>query len=142
MDAGDRACLDPTTWFESLVQLSDWVAIGASLENALRIAKHLARLSPPPFAPFASSPLDDEDFEALLERGAFEAAAIALIGTTLSYEVLSRAGQDEAAARVWFAGESDEALAKAETLALALVRAWLAFMLALAPRDPGYDSGR
>ena len=46
-----------------------------------------------------------------------------------------------AAARVWREGAGDEACAQAETLALALVRAWLAFMLAQAPGEPGQPAG-
>lgn len=141
MDSGERAYLDPTSWFESLARLSEWAAIGAPIENSLRIAHHLARLTPPPFAQLAPGVPDEEEFEALLERAAFEAAAVALIGTALSHEALAPGGGEGAAARVWREGAGDEACAQAETLALALVRAWLAFMLAQAPRDPGQPAG-
>lgn len=141
MEPGERACLDPIAWFESLARLSGWVAVGAPIENSLRIAGHLARLSPPPFAQLASLPLGEDEFEALLERAAFEAAAIALIGTALSYDVIPHAEGESVAARVWRDDGDDEALASADTLALALVRAWLQFMLALAPRDPGQPTG-
>lgn len=130
METGDGVYLDPTTWFESLARLSEWVAIGAPLENSLRIAYHLARLTPPPFARLAPGVPDEEEFEALLERAAFEAAALALFGTARSHE--ARAGAE---------GAGDGACAQADTSALALVRAWLAFMLAQAPRDPAQPTG-
>lgn len=120
METGDGVYLDPTTWFESLARLSEWVAIGAPLENSLRIAYHLARLTPPPFAQLAPGVPDEEEFEALLERAAFEAAAMALLGTALSHE--ARAGAEGAAARVWREGAGDEACAQA-------------------PRDPAQPTG-
>lgn len=137
MESREDACLDAVTWFESLARVSDMMAIGAPLENALRLSRHLAVLAPPPYAGIARCTLDEAAFEALLERQAFETAAIALIGTTLSYEVLGAA-----TARVWLDGDAQDALASSETLALALVRAWLGFMLALTPGFPGQATGR
>jgi len=141
METGERACLDPVTWFESLARLSEWVAIGAPLENALRLAHHLARLTPPACATTAGDPFADDDFEALLERTDFEAAAVALIGTALSHEVLARSAEECAIARVRLDGGSEEALASPETLALALLGAWLEFMLALDPRERDQATG-
>lgn len=130
MELRDNVRLDAVSWFESLARLSAWSASGAPIENVLRLSYHLAALAPPPFGTIAACTLDEAAFDAMLERQAFEAAAVSLIGTALSYEVVANAGTDQATVRVWLDNDG-EVLMTSDTLALALARAWLAFMLNL-----------
>lgn len=130
MELRDNAHLDTLSWFESLARLSAWTASEAPIENVLRLSYHLAALAPPPFGTIAASALDEAAFDELLKQQAFEAAAIALIGTALSYEIVSRAGSDQPTVRVWLDGDG-EAFMTSDTIAAALVRAWIAFMLNL-----------
>lgn len=132
MEPRDNVCLDALSWFESLARLSAWTAAEAPIENALRLSYHLAALAPPPFGSIVACTLDETAFDKLLERQAFEAAAAALIGSALSYEIVSRA-ESPATVRVWLngggGGETAEALASSDTLPTALVRAWAVFLL-------------
>lgn len=130
MEPRDSASLDALSWFESLARLSAWTAAEAPIENVLRLSYHLAALAPSQFGAIAAATLDETAFDELLERQAFEAAAAALIGTALSCEIVSRAG-GAATGRVWLEGDTEESLASSSLPAMALVRAWLAFMLGL-----------
>ena len=120
MQRREQDYLDALTWFESLARLSAWTAMGAPLANSLRIAHHLARLAPPPYSTIVRCGPDEQAFEALIERSAFEAAATA---------------------RVWLDGDAKEAEATEESPALALLQAWTRFMLALAPQWPDQGTG-
>lgn len=130
MEPRDSAYLDAVSWFESLGRLSAWTASEAPIENVLRLSYHLAALAPPPFGAIAACTIDETAFDELLERQAFEAAAVALIGSALSYEIVSRGATDQPTVRVWLDGDG-EALMTSDTIAAALVRAWIAFMLNL-----------
>ena len=141
MQRREQDYLDALTWFESLARLSAWTAMGAPLANSLRIAHHLARLAPPPYSTIVRCGPDEQAFEALIERAAFEAAATALVGTALSCEVLARSASGMATARVWLDGDAKEAEATEESPALALLQAWTRFMLALAPQWPDQGTG-
>lgn len=132
MEPRDTACLDALSWFESLTRLGAWTMSEAPLENVLRLAYSLAALAPPPFYALAACTLDETAFDELLQRQAFEAAAIALIGTALRYEVVSCAGAaSPATVRIWLNGDTGETLVTSDTLPAALVRAWITFMLGL-----------
>lgn len=130
MEPRDSAYLDAVSWFESLARLSAWTASEAPIENVLRLSYHLATLAPPPFGAIVACTLDETALDELLERQAFEAAAVALIGSALSYEIVSRTGTDQSTVRVWLDGDG-EVLVTSDTIAAALVRAWIAFMLNL-----------
>ncbi|WP_374408711.1 hypothetical protein [Pelagerythrobacter sp.] len=137
MESREHACLDAVTWFESLMRLSDMMATGVPLENCLRLSRHLAILAPPPYAAMARSTLDEAAFEALLERRAFETAAVALIGTTLPGEAMPRGGG--AKAQVWPDAATKDA--RPGALALSLLQTWLGSMLALTPGRPAQPTG-
>lgn len=141
MGSHERACLDAVTWFESLARLSDWMVDDPPLECSLRQARTLARLAPPPYDTFVSDVPDEASFEALIERAAFEPAAVAVIGSSLSWEILARTDAGGATARVWSDDDSGEAVATAEVSAIALLRAWASFVLALAPHDGVQPAG-
>lgn len=132
METRDSATLDAITWFESLARLSALAATDAPVENVLRLSRHLAVLAPPPFCAIVAPAPDEAAFDELLERQAFEAAAIALIGTALSHEIVANDETDQATVRLWLGSDAAEALlVSSDTLALALIRAWTAFMLGL-----------
>lgn len=131
MEPRGSSCLDAETWCRSLAWLAAWSATDAPIENALRISRHLAMLAPPQFRLLVHCPPDEIAFDELLERRAFEAAAVALVGTALHYEIVARDNAAEPTVRLW-RDEDGETFASADTLALALMRAWAAFMLAQA----------
>ena len=129
MEPHDSAHLDAVSWFASLARLSEWAASGAPTENVLRLSYQLAALAPPQFRAIAACAMDEAAFDDLLERHAFEAAALALIGSVLSCEVVSRL-EDAATVRVWLDNDGEVSVTS-PTPALAMARAWLAFMLEL-----------
>lgn len=133
MVRGKCTCLDATTWFEGLARLSSLIALGVPLENILRLANHLARLAPPPFAALGIGVDDEALFERMLERAWFEAAAVAVIGPGLSGEILARTAT-EPAGHMQSAGAT-AGQARAEAPPLRLIRTWLAYLLTLAPSD-------
>lgn len=140
MEAYDNARLDAATWFDGIARLSARMEGDARLENCLRHAFHLAALTPPPFDRLTACPMDEEAFEQLLERGAWETAVAALVGETLRHEIVAR-GAREAGARVWLEGQSGEARVRASSPARALALAWCAFLLNLAPGGTGQPGG-
>ncbi|QYU69633.1 hypothetical protein J4558_05695 [Leptolyngbya sp. 15MV] len=122
-------CLDSVTWRESLIRFSAWVVLGARPDNALRLAHYLQNLAPPPFNAWARCGLDDDGFEALLDRGELETAAEMLIGPALRHAVSGRAGRGRKIARVWRDGDRAVSTAHDRDVPLALVKAWTGFML-------------
>lgn len=131
MELRDNACLDALSWFESLARLSAWSAAGAPIENLLRLSYNLTLLAPPPFCAVAACPLDETSFDDLLRQQAFEAAAASLIGTALTYEIVSHAETAPATVRIWLNGDTGETLVTSDTLPTALVRAWITFLLGM-----------
>jgi hypothetical protein len=129
--------LDAALWFESLGQLQQEAnSRGSRIENRLRQSYYLANLAPPPYSAVARCDIGEVEFEALLESAAFEAAAIALIGQILSFEVIRIPLGGEVTARVWIGEVSGEAQTSSGCAASALVRAWLTLLLRLREREP------
>ena len=126
--AGAREPLDAVLWFESLRRLVPQK--DAPLESRLRLSFALVNLAPPPISKVVHCQLDETAFESLLKAGDFEGAAVSLLGTLLSYEVVRRP-QDEATARVWLAGSPAEGQATSASAASAVLEAWLDFLLCL-----------
>lgn len=93
----------------------------------LRHAFHLAQLTPGPLRGIVRCEVCEEDFGALLEHAAFDAAAIALIGMPLCFSITGTAEDNRRVVRaeVTFSDQRERAsAATCQTVAGALVGAW------------------
>ena len=137
MADGELQPLDPVLWFESLGRLRR-AARGREgrIENRLRQAYYLATLAPPPLSALARCEMDEAAFEALLERAAFEAAAVSLIGPILSFEIVRGWPGQGIFARVWVEDLSGEAQGVSGCVAFALLQAWVELVLQFRKQPP------
>lgn len=140
--------LDANVWFESLGHLQR-AAQGTEgrIENRLRQSYYLTNLAPPPFSAIARCEVEEAVFEALLKHAAFESAAISLVGGIVSFEIARTRPGPEVSARVWVEGISGEARVASDSVASALVLAWIELLLQLKtteaePPSPSHPKGR
>lgn len=119
-------------WCDSLERLAQHHARGAPLKPCLRLAYHLAMLAPPPFSQIIRVPLDEQQFEELIDEEDYDAAVRGLLGPVVSFEVAHGPPADEAIARVWLP-EFREGRGRAPAAAPALFAAWLDFLALLRP---------
>lgn len=134
--------LEPELWFAALAQLSRRLAsaAGSGVENLLRHAYHLVQLAPAPLRTVLRCELDEASFEALLESGAVDSAAVALVGPPAGFSLRCTTGSQRRIfqASVNIAGQSKPpADTSSESLACALLGAWVDALLALKQRSSG-----
>lgn len=134
--------LEPDLWFAALAQLSRRraAAAGGGVETLLRHAYHLVQLAPAPLRTVVRSDLDEVSFEALLECEAFDSAAMALVGPPAGFTLRCATGSRRRLfhASVQIDGQPKPlAEAPMESLACALLGAWINALLALRQRSTG-----
>lgn len=120
--------LESTLWFRRI----DMIASDAlpSIENELRHASHLLQLTPEPLRPLVGLGIEEEEFEALLDAGDFDAAARYLVAqpTALSVE---GSGGDIVRATIQCSILGRPISGVAPTVAKAILRAWTTCLLAV-----------
>lgn len=153
MRSEDIEPLETGLWTQRIGQLAGWpVADQAGMERILRHAFHLVQLAPRPLRHLIHCTCAEGEFETLLEAGAFDAAALRLIGHRTPFILRKTAGDEGATAeawqggvwpsRVWPGADGDRPGASGPSLALALLRAWIGWISTLdgsedeAPRGP------
>lgn len=124
--------LDAVTWFASVERLHAGQG-GKTLKiaNRLRLAFYLSNLAPPPLAQIAASGLSEVAFERLLRASAYESAAMALVGSSLAFEVVSDRPAGRFAAKVTDGGVTGYTPGREDSVASALLQAWVNYLLAL-----------
>lgn len=132
--------LEPELWFQALERLSRRLAASNDndVESMLRHALHLAQLTPGPLKGVVRCEIGEEAFEEFLARGAFDAAAIALIGSPMCYELSCTldAGHRVIDARAWIPSQTAQpSPAAGECVASALLGAWTGCLVALRRRS-------
>ena len=126
MHSDDIEPLEPGHWIRSFRQLAmRRLDDEADLERALRHAFHLVQLAPRPLRQIIHCTSSEAEFEALLETGAFDAAALRLLGNRTRYSLSRFSDEPGVAAEVWYADHFDRHHATEQSAALALFRAWL-----------------
>lgn len=117
--------LEPASWFAALQELgqSEVNMNRGGSAALLRRAFYLLQLTPGPLRGLLRHDLDEVTYERLLNCGAFESAALWLVGDTMLFE-LSRQSPAEFEARVWFLTQRERTWMKSESAAVALMRAW------------------
>jgi hypothetical protein len=106
----------------------------------LRHAFHLVQLTPGPLKGVVRCEYSESPFEELLEHGAFDSAAVALIGSPICFELNTRldAGKRVVDAKVWLPNQAGlPKTASAESVASALLGAWSICLVALRQRSLG-----
>ena len=121
--------LEPELWFGALARLAQRqrASNGGNPESMLRHAFHLAQLTPGPLRGIVRCEVCEDDFGEMLERAAFDSAAIALVGKPLCFSIAGMMEDDRRVVRaeVSFAGQRERASAAVcQTVAGALVGAW------------------
>ena len=138
--SADIEPLAPELWLAALKQLSERQAAGgANVGSLLRHAFHLLQLTPLPLRGIVRCQLDEEGFEKLLECGAFDAAAIALVGPPAGFSLRCAIGTRTRVfeAAVHLPGQlHPSADARSDSAASALVGAWSNCLLAIRQRLP------
>ncbi|HVT54952.1 MAG TPA: hypothetical protein VHD34_02725 [Xanthobacteraceae bacterium] len=132
--------LDPELWFQALERLSSRISASNDndVESMLRHALHLVQLTPGPLKGVVRCEIGEDAFEAFLERGAFDSAAIALVGSPMCYELncALEAGRRVIEARAWIPSQAAQpGPAAGECLASALLGAWTGCLVALRRRS-------
>jgi hypothetical protein len=132
--------LEPELWFSAVERLSRKLSASndSDVESMLRHALHLLQLTPGPLKGLVRCEIGEEAFEQFLEQGAFDSAALALVGSPMCYEMGTslNGGARLIEARAWLPGQSGRpSSASAESLAVALLAAWSACLVALRRRS-------
>lgn len=141
--------LAPEPWFGALQRLTERQRASGpqAVESLLRHGFHLVQLAPGPLKDIVRCETSEASFEILLDKGAFDSAAIALVSPPLCYEIRGTCvqGRRRVQARVNLAeAETRRCDASGDTIAGALVGAWSSFLVELRRRslaDPGPAPG-
>lgn len=121
--------LMPSLWFERILKIANGQL--GSVENGLRHAFHLLQLAPVPFKRALTSESDEDGFEALLEAGAFDAAARRLAGdsTAVTVEAVGEGGNYRAT--INFPNRGCAISGRGDNEASAILNAWTSSILDL-----------
>jgi hypothetical protein len=124
--------LEPQSWFRALAKLAERTGRASSdePEPLLRHAYHLLQLAPRPLGDTVRSDLTEAKYEQLLDCGAFEAAAVGLVGRPMNYAIF-RPQADLFEAQVCLPGQARPIVARAPSLPMALLAAWTQCLAAL-----------
>ena len=130
--AADPEPLEPQAWFRALGKLAERVTDAPTdqHETLLRHAYHLLQLTPRPLRRLVRPDLTEKRFEELLDCGAFESAAIGLVGHPITYTIF-RPESGLLEAQVHLPGPARPVMARAPSLTMALLAAWTQCLLAL-----------
>lgn len=131
----DVAPLKPLEWFNAVGKLAieSRTASGDDVDLYLRRAYYLAKLAPRALRELVRSELPEERFEALLDSGGPEAAALSFVGTPVSFTI-RQAGAGEFEANVALPDQTEPSVVKSPILAAAILNAWLECLVALGKR--------
>lgn len=128
--------LEPTLWLDALRKLGRRVSTdGSDVEESLRHAFHLLQLTPAPLRGLLPHHLDERPYEQLLECGAFESAALALMGPRMGVN-LTRLPAQAFVAKAWLSEDARSGAVASPCAASALLGAWCGAVHGLsAPRS-------
>lgn len=137
--------LEPELWFSALSRLADRRQASGSdgIESMLRHAFHLAQLTPGPLRGTVRCERGEEHFEVLLREGALDAAALALVGFPLCFELIcTAAGGQRLVKAVVTLSEVEEhtSTATCSTVGGALLGAWCLCLAGLRRRSLQEDN--
>lgn len=120
--------LQAALWFRRI----EMIARGElpSVENALRHAAHLLQLTPRPFRRLVRLAIDEEAFEALLERGEYDTAARHLVSRPTAL-VVEQDGAGRVRATIGCVILKRVLRGSGDTAAAAVLDAWTTCLLAL-----------
>lgn len=107
MTSSEIEPLEPGMWFEHTAKLLERFKSSKDdedLEAALRRAYFLLQLAPRPLREFLRPAISESRFEAFIDVGAFDSAAIGLIAEPAAIEVARTLGASRFSARVWITG--------------------------------------
>lgn len=133
-DTGGHAMTDdieplaPALWFRRIEMISRGEL--RSVENSLRHAAHLLRLTPAPFREVVRLSLDEDVFEALLEAGEFDTAARHLVAQPTALSV-DQDPDGPIRAVIGCVILKRAIHGTGETVAAAVLDAWTTYLLAL-----------
>jgi hypothetical protein len=132
--------LEPDLWFGAIERLSRKLPAdnGGELENMLRHGFHLVQLTPGPLKGTVRCEIGEEAFEELLDLGAFDTAALALLGSPMCFELVCSLdrGRRVVTGKAWLPGQDGRpTVASGDSLAAALVHAWAKCLIALRQRS-------
>ena len=138
--------LDAETWLTSLIRLrQEMDRPEHCVENALRLSFLLSRLAPEPFSTLFNANLTETHFEQLVGSDMPEAAAIALLGDGISFELVRDHSGTTVCARIWIDDVHHEVHKGGAHSAAALNQAWIDFLILWICRDcnqSGIDNHR
>ena len=117
--------LDPAKWFDRLGRLDRDASGGLPPDRVIRIAYDLVRLAPLPMRAVLSSPLDEDDLEAILACNAYESAALHLIGPKFAFQVQKTTGEIVFHASVQLDPSFDAGHGASPDCASAMLIAWV-----------------
>lgn len=103
----------------------------ATLENALRHASHLLELAPPEFGEFVHPGIGEEQFEALLARRDFDAAARHLVAQAAALRVQAEEHGARVVASISCAKLGRVICGSGPCPASAILDAWASYVLAV-----------
>jgi hypothetical protein len=134
--------LEPELWLAALARLAQRQikAAESEVESLLRHSFHLLQLAPRPLKGMVRCELDEKAFESLLECGAFDSAAVALVAQPAGFELYCLPGSPEhvVEASVSLPGQSGPpGIASGAGIASALVGAWASCLASLMQQSAG-----
>lgn len=118
--------LELGSWFDALqvLQKRQSHVDGSGQESVLRHAYHLMQLAPAPLVEIIRSDIDEACFEQLLAAGAYDAAAVALVGSPMGFTISRAVADKPASAEVYLSVSVSSGSVEAESMSGALVGAW------------------
>ena len=144
MQAEEIEPLDAILWFkqaEKLLAKLDGVESDEQLSEVLRQAYHLLQLTPRPLRQFLRVNLDEATFDDMLEVGAGDAAALALVRVPLGLDLVRRETSLVYEAGIWLPGQEEIVRHTAPSLANAVLGALLGCLCALRERTFAREDG-
>lgn len=137
MSRVDIEPLETGVWLRQLRKLATSLPQNEeALVRSLRQSFYLAQLTPRPLRHVVSCSLAEREFERLLESGELLAAALALVGDQLNYNLTRLDGGRRIQAEVWFPTEDPGSPVSGPAAPFAIYLAWIQ---CLATLDEGVD---
>lgn len=138
--------LAPMKWFRAVRHLQERLARfdREHPESLIRHGFHLCQLAPRSLRNLIRPGLEEPGFEQLLANGAFESAALGVIGSPMIYAA-AKVRPDLFTIRVCLPGETPAAAVACSNLAVGLVKGWVQCLIRLEYRSLGIvaeSSGR